>query len=319
MKRYKNFLCSLLFLTILMGLLAAGSRIVEPKNNEKASGMRNAQATGFLTERENSLDYILIGDSETYSSTTPMQLWRDYGYTGYICGTPGQHMEDTFGYLKTFCEVQKPKLVIFEANALYRSSGIQDDISRIVTRTIEKNIPIFEYHNRWKSLSLADMGAVNYTWRNYLKGFVPTWKNKPWTGAPDYMRKTDKSLPIKEINRFYFDKIYNFCKERDIPLLVMNVPAPVNWNYQKHNGVKKLTKEYDVPYLDMNLHVGKLKINWQTDSRDGGDHMNFKGARKVTAYLGKYLDKHYSLPDHREDPAYDSWNQDLIEYEKLAQ
>ena len=47
--------------------------------------------------------------------------------------------------------------------------------------------------------------------------------------------------------------------------------------------------------------------------------MNFKGARKVTAYLGKYLDKHYSLPDHREDPAYDSWNQDLIEYEKLAQ
>ena len=214
MKRYKNFLCSLLFLAILMGLLAAGSRIVEPKNNEKASGMRNAQATGFLTERENSLDYILIGDSETYSSTTPMQLWRDYGYTGYICGTPGQHMEDTFGYLKAFCEVQKPKLVIFEANALYRSSGIQDDISRIVTRTIEKNIPIFEYHNRWKSLSLADMGSVNYTWRNYLKGFVPTWKNKPWTGAPDYMRKTDKSLPIKEINRFYFDKIYNFCKER---------------------------------------------------------------------------------------------------------
>lgn len=52
---------------------------------------------------------------------------------------------------------------------------------------------------------------------------------------------------------------------------------------------------------------------------DGGDHMNFKGARKVTAYLGKYLNKHYSLPDHREDPAYDSWNQDLIEYEKLAQ
>ena len=65
MKRYKNFLCSLLFLAILMGLLAGGSRIVEPKNNEKASGMRNAQATGFLTERENSLDYILIGDSET--------------------------------------------------------------------------------------------------------------------------------------------------------------------------------------------------------------------------------------------------------------
>ena len=87
MKRMKNVLCSLLFLAILTGLLTAGSWLVEPKNNEKSSGMRNAQATGFLTERENSLDYLIIGDSETYSSMSPMQLWRDYGYTGYVCGT----------------------------------------------------------------------------------------------------------------------------------------------------------------------------------------------------------------------------------------
>lgn len=319
MKRYKNFLCSLLFLAILMGLLAAGSRIVEPKNNEKSSGMRNAQATGFLTERENSLDYLIIGDSETYSSMSPMQLWRDYGYTGYVCGTPGQHMEDTYNYLTSFFRVQKPRLVIFEGNALYRSSGIQDDVSRVLSRSIQRMMPVFEYHDRWKSLSAADVGQVNYTWRNYLKGFIPTWKSKPWTGAEDYMHKTHQAKPIQEVNRFYFDRIARFCEEQGVPLLVVNVAAPVNWNYQKHNGVKKLTKEYDVPYLDMNLHVGKLKINWQTDSRDGGDHMNFKGARKVTAYLGKYLDKHYSLPDHRDDPAYDSWNQDLIEYEKLAQ
>lgn len=319
MKKYKNLLCSLLFLAILFGLLTAGSWLVEPKNNEKASGMRNAQATGFLTERENSLDYLVIGDSETYSSMSPMQLWEDYGYTGYICGTPGQHIEDTLAYLKAFCQVQTPKLVIFEANALYRSSVFQDDVSRIASRSIEKALPIFEYHDRWKSLSISDIGQVNYTWRNYLKGFVPTWKSKPWTGGNGYMLKTDKKKEIQEVNQYYFGQIVSFCQERNIPLLVVNVPAPVNWNYQKHNGVKSLTKSYDVPYYDMNLRVEKMNIDWQGDSRDGGDHMNIYGAQKVTYFLGKYLAKHYDLPDHRGDSAYNSWNQDFEKYQKTVE
>lgn len=315
MRKCKNLLCSLLFLTILVGLLAAGSHLVKPKNNEKESGMHNARATGFLTERENSLDYVVIGDSETYSSMSPMQLWQDYGYTGYICGTPAQHIEDTLGYLQEFCEVQKPKLVIFEANALYRSSGIQEDVSRILSRSLEKTLPIFEYHDRWKSLSAADIGHVNYTWRNYLKGFVPTWKSKPWTGESAYMKKTDKVRDIQQINQYYFGQIASFCQERNIPLLLVNVPAPVNWNYQKHNGVKQLAKSYDVPYYDMNLRSEKMNIDWNGDSRDGGDHMNVYGAQKVTHFLGKYLAKHYDLPDHREDPAYSSWNEDLEKYQ----
>lgn len=319
MKKHKNLLCSLLFLAILFGLLTAGSWLVEPKNNEKASGMRNASATGYLTERENSMDYLVIGDSETYSSISPMQLWEDYGYTGYVCGTPSQHIEDTFGYLKAFCQVQTPKLVIFEANALYRSSGFQDDVSRIVSRSIEKTLPIFEYHDRWKSLSMADIGQVNYTWRNYLKGFIPTWKSKPWTGGNGYMLKTDKKKEIQDVNQYYFGQIASFCEERNIPFLVVNVPAPVNWNYQKHNGVKSLTKSYDVPYYDMNLRVEKMNIDWQGDSRDGGDHMNIYGAQKVTYFLGKYLAKHYDLPDHRGDPAYNSWDQDLEKYQKTVE
>ena len=64
-------------------------------------------------------------------------------------------------------------------------------------------------------------------------------------------------------------------------------------------------------YLDMNLKTEELQIDWEKDTRDGGDHLNFAGATKVTAFLGSYLKGNYALSDHRQDEVYSSWNEDL--------
>lgn len=316
-KKSRPLLRSAAFLLILSLIIAACSWLVMPKSNVKSSGMRNARAFGYLAEKANTIDFVVIGDSETYSSISPMQLWKEYGYTGYICGTPGQHMEDTYYSLEKFCETQTPKLVILEANAMFRSSGFQEDVQRVFFREVEQSLPLIEYHDRWKNLSLQDFtGQIQYNWINPLKGFVPTYVSKPWKGGHDYMKKTDKMKEIEEVNRHYFDKIASFCREKEIPLLVINAPAPVNWNYQKHNAIKRIAKDYNVPYLDMNFSSKEMGIDWNQDSRDNGDHMNVYGAQKVTTFLGKYLAKEYRLPDHRDDPNYASWNQNYNEYEK---
>ena len=316
-KKKRPLLRSAAFLLIFSLLIAASSWMVMPKSNIKSGGMRNARAFGYLAEQTDTIDFVVIGDSETYSSISPMQLWKDYGYTGYVCGTPGQHMEDTYLSLEKFCETQKPKLVILEANAMFRSSGFQEDVQRVFFREVEKTLPLIEYHDRWKNLSLQDFkGQIQYNWINPLKGFVPTYASKPWKGGHDYMKKTDKTRDVEEVNRHYFDKIASLCREKDIRLLVINAPAPVNWNYQKHNAIQRLAKGYGLPYLDMNFSAQEMGIDWDKDSRDGGDHMNVYGAQKVTAFLGKYLSKEYRLLDHREDPAYVSWAQNYKEYEK---
>ena len=67
----------------------------------------------------------------------------------------------------------------------------------------------------------------------------------------------------------------------------------------------------------MNLVPGELNIDWENDTRDKGDHLNFYGTQKATAYLGRYLKEHYSLPDHREDADYSKWNDALARYEKV--
>lgn len=316
-KKTRPLVRSVIFLLILSILIAASSWLVMPKSNINSGGMRNARAFGYLAEKTDTIDFVVIGDSETYSSISPMQLWKDYGYTGYVCGTPGQHMEDTYYSLEKFRETQNPKLVILEANAMFRSSGFQEDVQRVFFREVEQTLPLIEYHDRWKTLSLQDFtGKIQYNWINPLKGFVPTYVSKPWKGGHDYMKKTDKSQEIEEVNRYYFDKIATLCREKEIQLLVINAPAPVNWNYQKHNAIQRLTKGYSLPYLDMNFSAQEMGIDWNQDSRDGGDHMNVYGAQKVTSFLGKYLSKEYRLPDHREDPSYASWAQNYKEYEK---
>ena len=70
----------------------------------------------------------------------------------------------------------------------------------------------------------------------------------------------------------------------------------------------KLAEELGVEYMDLNMLREQVPIDWKTDSKDKGDHLNYNGARKVTDYLGGFLADTGVLVDHRGDAAYDSWN-----------
>ena len=39
--------------------------------------------------------------------------------------------------------------------------------------------------------------------------------------------------------------------------------------------------------------------------------MNHSGITKYTDYIGKYLDENYELPDRRDDPAYEKYNEGI--------
>ena len=66
----------------------------------------------------------------------------------------------------------------------------------------------------------------------------------------------------------------------------------------------------------MSLLTDEIPIDWETDSRDGGDHLNYYGAMKVSSYMSGYLADHYDLPDHRGDSAYSAWDAAYDQYQK---
>ena len=61
----------------------------------------------------------------------------------------------------------------------------------------------------------------------------------------------------------------------------------------------------------MNFVHKEMGIDWSKDTRDGGNHMNYEGAKKVTAYFGNYLSTEFDLVDHRGDEKYKSWDESV--------
>lgn len=310
-KNTKNIIGCISFIAGLLALFAILSLVFVPKDNSEEAGMEAVQANGILGEKDNTIDYIVLGDSETHSSFTPMQIWKDYGYTGYVCGTNAQHLYESEKFLRQALKHQSPKYVILETNAIYRYSSIENALMA----KAETYFPLFRYHDRWKSLKANDFGgSVQYTYTNDYKGYrfrdsVEGVKNKK------YMKPTEKAENITFINRCYAENIINLCKENNIQLILVSTPSISNWNYAKHNGIQKLADEYGLTYIDLNL-MQELGIDWETDTRDKGDHLNYDGAVKVTGWLGTYLQQEGNLTDHRNDKNYQSWNKALKRYEK---
>lgn len=66
----------------------------------------------------------------------------------------------------------------------------------------------------------------------------------------------------------------------------------------------------------MNIDRARFDFDWKTDTRDGGNHLNSRGARKCTMFLGDYLSRNYELTDRRTDKSFSLWNKDYEEYRK---
>ena len=313
MKRYlKTALRFILFCVIFMVILMLLSKVFVPKDNQKSAGMEAVQSNGILGEPDNTMDYLVVGDSETYSSITPMEIWRQYGYAGYVCGTGGQHLYDTERFLAKALKKQSPKYVILETNALYRKTAYE----KVLKSQLEKYFQIFRYHDRWKSLTLNDFtGSVNYTWTNDYKGY--RYENKVAPAAlKDYMKQTDQKAKISAINQYYVGQMIKLCRKNNVELILVSTPSIKNWNYAKHNGIQALADQYGLEYYDLNLMPDQVKIDWKKDTRDKGDHLNHTGAVQVSDWLGAFFHRKNTQTDHRQETAYSRWNDALGRYDQ---
>lgn len=304
---------SAVFLLILFILLIILSFIMIPKNNTKEAGMENINANGILGEKENTIDVLVVGDSEAYASIIPMKIWKEYGFTVYDCSSSEQTLVQSIQYVQEALKNQNPKIIILEANNIYRTESMENTLYEIAG----KILPIIQYHNRWKSLTGNDLvNTPNYTYTDNLKGYQ--YKTEVFEAdSSNYMTYTEDLNPIPRSNKIYVKMINEYCKKNNIKFIIMSMPSTRNWKYANHNAVKAFAKQEHIEFVDCNMEKDKINIDWKNDTRDGGDHLNFKGAKKVTAYIGNYLKNLNILEDHRQDEKYSSWNEGLNQYENL--
>ena len=303
---------AVLFFLGLAALLTVVSFIFSPKDNTEEAGMEEVFANGILGEPEDTIDVLVAGDSYSYTSTIPPQIWKEAGITSYASGTNDQSLDYTLVMLKRAFRTQNPKVVLLEASPIYREIT---PFGRL-TAELSSVFPVFHYHDRWKSLRGEDFTRrPEYTLTKDYKGYKYFTKIVP---APDTdnMVKTDDAEPVPESSRYYMKKILKFCQDHGAVLVLMSAPNRTYWNYSRHNGISALAEELGCDYIDANLTDEEIGIDWEHDTCDGGDHLNHAGSVKATQFVTGYLTSLGILEDHRGDPKYSHWDKALKKYEK---
>ncbi len=309
----KNIIHSILFTIIFFILYIGFAYLFAPKNNIFKYDIFTLAGHEILSEKENSIDIIFLGDSLTYSGISPIDLWNEYGYTSFDYAYPAQKISISYEELKLALKVQKPKVVMLEANVLMRDST-KAPFGYTLLKWQDSFLPLQTYHNNWKKILFPTVkDSLRYSWINPTKGFkyVP----KIQSGNPGgYMDEEPKAV-IPNDNFDYLEKMYNLCKENDIEFILISTPNGKSWNFGKYLAARDASNKLGISYIELNL-LNPLSINWNKETKDNANHLNYAGSLKVTRYIGNYLKTRDLVEDHRNDSDYDDWNKAYEIFEK---
>ena len=281
----------------------------------------------FYKERLGSIDVICLGSSHTFCNISTKTLWEEFGIVSYDLAGSSQPFWNSYYFLKEAILYQQPKLVILDVYCatgdregfnhgciIKNTFGISSFCNRLMAiwNSAPKNrlihywlaYPIF--HQRYMDISKSDFLRDDNNLLAYSKGFGITMRRNVYV-APQIEIPTD-SKPLSAKTEVYLLKIIEFCHEHHIPLLLCVTPYSGD-NMQDEEiyaTVKNIAKANDVPYINFNYHYTQMGLDFSIDAADTS-HLNYKGNAKFSRYLGRYIKKHYDLPDHRGEAGWESY------------
>ena len=109
--KWGSFLGCSTFVAIFLVILTALSLIYVPK----WVGRDAEQMRGLYVEEENTIDTLMLGSCNMYSSYSPIIAYEQFGLTSYVYGCPDQELVISYHYLKEALKSQNIKTVVLES------------------------------------------------------------------------------------------------------------------------------------------------------------------------------------------------------------
>lgn len=288
-------------------------------------------------DEEKNHEVIFIGDCEVYANISPMVLWEEEGITSYVRGNSQQLIWQSYGLLKETLKYETPKVVVFNVNSMRYSKPVSEAYNRLMLDKMkwskekieiinssmleEENIftyifPIFRYHSRITELTKEDFTYFFKDKKVTHNGFLINKEVKPYTSFP-----TERKLvnyDFSEENYHYLDMMRELCEEHNIKFVLMKAPSLYPYWYDEYeDNILSYAKKYNLDYYNFKDIAESIGIDYQTDTYDGGLHLNLNGATKLSKYVAHLLKDNYDLQDYRNDSKIkDIYNQKLEIYKE---
>ncbi len=332
--KIKTFLSVTAVLLGFCVVLSFATMLLQPKYmTDLVEGSMTSQ---YYKEAGNH-DVIFIGDCEVYANFIPLEMYRENGITGYVRGNSQQLIWQSYYLLKETYRYETPKVVVFNVNAMRYDEPVSEAYNRLMmdkmrwspekvemiqaSMTEEENylsylFPILRYHSRFSQLTAEDFNYLfrekQVTWQGHLVN-----QNIKAVGKLPTKRPL-KNYDFSEICWEYLDKIRLLCEENGSELILVKAPSVYPYWYDEYQKqIDDYAQKHNLTFYNLLDDVETMGIDYNMDTYDGGLHLNFAGAKKLSSFFGNLLAENHNLEDHRgQYPELDAM---LIEYDKATQ
>ena len=282
-------------------------------------------------DKADDCDVLFFGNSRTRDSVFPMEIWGEFGITGYNLGLPGTSVQSSYWVMMNALDYAQPEVVIVDSSLLsctteqaksYVTSGLpMFPFSLTKIRTALDIFPLDEYsfddvfsviwpfslfHSRWAEL---DTGDFDNDKNDTLGAYECISVTRP---EFDSASPSDTDYSRIEMNLGYMRQIAQACRERGIELIFCYSPHPAtNTEKWEVSAAEEVAEELGVEFINF---LGTDTVDYCTDMFDADSHLNISGGRKISHYWGSLLSEEYGLVDHRGEDGYSAWETDYQEY-----
>ena len=300
----KRFLAFILAAAVMLSLC---SIFIKPKA-EAYDYVENYKLMNVISSNQSdSYQVVFLGDSEVYSGVSPLYLYKETGLTSFDCSYKLMRLCDIQASMEYLFTKQSPSLVFLNmSSAYYQGNAYDQDDDEILSKAA-RVFPYLQNHLMYKTLPnpRALLKGEN---RKEEYSLYRNFRPKDGTLAADngstYMSPTDAVEDFFPGNEERIISLKKLCEDHNAKLVLLAMPSSRNWNMGKHNACEQFSKEQDIPFLDLNT---ENVIDWNTETYDGGDHMNIQGSMNATAYIGRYIMENFDLKPEKND----EWDQSL--------
>lgn len=347
--RLRRFLCVVLGVAAFLAVGIILRDVVRQKWDYEGDNAAQMIVENYYREPDHSIDVLFLGASTIRNGMSPLEMFEQYGFTGYSRATSVQIPLISYYLLMETLETQDLKAVVIDASSL---SSLTDNSSKMegkyheaidymplseykmaIIDEVTKGssytkwdflLPLYRYHDRWQQLDEYDFSYRAVNKQYCYKGQYPILKIEKYAFPDDFMEDgviQDDEFYIEGNARKYFEMMIEECKRRDIEFIMVKTPVG-SWDAEKHNMVQDFADVENVAFIDFNMPELREAIGFNpaTDFCDNGRHPNISGGMKMSRYLGKYITDHVQLNgDRRDNPQFAEWSDSLNKYRCLKE